>query len=1754
MKTLVTLIIALALAGGVFAQTSTQIPMAGLGIEVDKKVDKQLPFMVGNNAVIECPLQAMRGSVSANGLAIKSLSKEEGAGDFILRPLSYSKGELNTLGNGLIFIENNAVLLNRGNLTERFTASTDGIRQDFILANAPVGTQDLSVMLELKGAVATNSAQGVSIKMDNGRNLEYHNLYITDAAGKVLKGEMKAVSEGLIAINVNDANAVYPLTIDPTITDADWVALNTSIPGTDYDINAIAISGTDIYVGGAFAAAGSGLANRIAKWDGSAWSALGSGVSGTVYSLAISGTDLYVGGYFATAGGITVNNIAKWDITTSTWSALGSGVSSDVKALAISGTDVYAGGVFTTAGGNPANRIAKWNGTAWSALGAGLDNRVLCIAISGSDIYVGGRFRNAGGSSADRIAKWNITTSTWSALGSGANNYVLALAINGTDLYAGGSFSTAGGNSANRIAKWNITTSAWSALGSGLSGNSNEARAIAISGSDVYVGGAFTTAGEVTVGRIAKWDGTSWSALGSGLNDNLQAIAISGSGDLYVGGYLTSAGDVVASKIAKWNGTAWSALGSGLNASVSAIAINGGDMYIGGGLLQVGNVPASKIAKWNGSVWSALGTGVELTNGRNVSAIAISGGDVYVGGGFTTAGGITVNNIAKWDGTAWSALGSGVGSSVSSIAISGSDVYAGGYFTTAGGASANAIAKWNGTAWSALGTGLNSNVAAIAINGSNVYAGGPFTTAGGNPANYIAKWDGTSWSALGSGLGAQLTSIAISGSNVYAAGAFTTSGGVAANYIAKWDETTATWTALGSGVNSYIYTIATTGSDVYAGGGFTTAGGVSANSIAKWDGTAWSALGSGVNASPYALAMNGTSELIVGGGFMTAGDKFSPYLAKVVISSVAAPTMFEFTPGSAATGETVTISGTNLTGTTAVSFGGTAAASFTVTSATEITAVVGAGASGSVSVNTPGGTATLEGFAFISTLTITSFTPTSAGTGTFISITGTNFTGATAVRFGGTAAVSFNVDNATTISAMVADGTTGTVSVTTPGGTATSAGTFTYKPAYLTNLANTNNGCVAGNADTYWNGQAFTTGSNSLNLSSVDLSIFYGGDEAVVKIYSSSAGIMGSPIATLTGTYVSGDIWNFTPATPLTLSANTTYWLVLYSTWIAESTNSTNYDYTDVLTYTGSGTIPTTNRVAFSGNAGVNWEYYSASDPAPNYSSPFMFALYGDIIVTSVTWDGSESTAWNTAGNWSGNAVPTSSDDVTIPDVTNDPEVNITNAVCNNMTISSGAVLTIPAGKALTVSGTLTNNSTGGVVIQSDATGTGSLIMGTAAGSGSTIAGRYMTTDAWHLVAPPLSGQLISGFLTANSDIAEKAGVRGMMDYNPSGNVWNGFFTDATAGSLTMGNGFGMRTATNSAVTFTGQPSAGHLTLTGLISGKWNCVGNPYTSAMAINANTGKASTFLEDNAVLNANIDPGYGAIYIWDKGDAQNDLEDQYTIINNASEALYVQQGQAFLVKMNTSATSVVFFDEMQVHDPTLALKSTDNSWERIKLYAKCGNRSGFTQIAFNSAMTRGLDPTYDAGMLKGSTNLAVYTRLVDDNGFPFSIQALPNNGFDTMVIPVGLDFIAGGEVTFSAELQNLSPDCQPILEDNLTHTFTDLSSHSYTVSIPANSIITNRFRLHTSKLSSGLNDETSGNGLRAFVIKNSGIRVLGMVTGNTLATVYDIQGRVIVQRRLQNSGDNIIPTPNFGKGIYLLSLTGGSHPQQFKIQVIE
>src|SRR5438093_417556 len=141
-----------------------------------------------------------------------------------------------------------------------------------------------------------------------------------------------------------------------TFSDANWISMNPSIPGVDGSVFAAVADGSgNLYIGGPFTVAGGVIANRIAKWDGSTWTALGSGMNAPVRALAVSGSVLYAGGDFTTAGGSPANHIAKWD--GSRWSALGSGINSNVYALAVSGTDVFAGGRFTNAGGRNATDI-----------------------------------------------------------------------------------------------------------------------------------------------------------------------------------------------------------------------------------------------------------------------------------------------------------------------------------------------------------------------------------------------------------------------------------------------------------------------------------------------------------------------------------------------------------------------------------------------------------------------------------------------------------------------------------------------------------------------------------------------------------------------------------------------------------------------------------------------------------------------------------------------------------------------------------------------------------------------------------------------------------------------------------------------------------------------------------------------------------------------------------------------------------------------------------------------------------------------------------------------------------------------------------------------------------------------------------------------------------------------------------------------------------------------------------------------------
>jgi hypothetical protein len=143
---------------------------------------------------------------------------------------------------------------------------------------------------------------------------------------------------------------------------------------------------------------------------------LGEGVGGVVQAIALEGTNVYVGGQFSTAGALTANQIARWN--GSQWLALGGGLGGGnapaVQAIAVNGEEVYAGGNFTTAGGTGATNVALWNGRAWSGLGSGVGGfphaAVTALALSHHGLWVGGDFFTAGSRPAAGLSVWHALT------------------------------------------------------------------------------------------------------------------------------------------------------------------------------------------------------------------------------------------------------------------------------------------------------------------------------------------------------------------------------------------------------------------------------------------------------------------------------------------------------------------------------------------------------------------------------------------------------------------------------------------------------------------------------------------------------------------------------------------------------------------------------------------------------------------------------------------------------------------------------------------------------------------------------------------------------------------------------------------------------------------------------------------------------------------------------------------------------------------------------------------------------------------------------------------------------------------------------------------------------------------------------------------------------------------------------------------------------------------------------------------------
>jgi len=286
---------------------------------------------------------------------------------------------------------------------------------------------------------------------------------------------------------------------------------------------------------------------NIVYWNGTQWVTIASSFVGTTINDICVAPDgsVYATGLFSSIDGVAAVNIAKYD--GSTWSPLSTGLDNDGLHVSVAANgDLYVGGKFHTAGGVAAYHIARWDGSSWHKLGAyaGFNDEVYSIAISkdGKTVYVGGIFTDQYSLSASamlRIAKYTVSSDTFSAMGDGFNSTVSEVIISPSNyVYAGGGFTLSGIAPMKYISKWNGST--WEQLANGLSGGAVLSFAISDKGNIIAVGD-FTSNGDISMKGIALWNGSSWTNLDIIIyqgNSSVQPLTVLFVGeDIFIGGF-----------------------------------------------------------------------------------------------------------------------------------------------------------------------------------------------------------------------------------------------------------------------------------------------------------------------------------------------------------------------------------------------------------------------------------------------------------------------------------------------------------------------------------------------------------------------------------------------------------------------------------------------------------------------------------------------------------------------------------------------------------------------------------------------------------------------------------------------------------------------------------------------------------------------------------------------------------------------------------------------------------------------------------------------------------------------------------------------------------------------------------------------------------------------------------------------------------------------------------------------------------------
>ena len=494
-----------------------------------------------------------------------------------------------------------------------------------------------------------------------------------------------------------------------------------------------------------------------------------------------------------------------------------------------------------------------------------------------------------------------------------------------------------------------------------------------------------------------------------------------------------------------------------------------------------------------------------------------------------------------------------------------------------------------------------------------------------------------------------------------------------------------------------------------------------------------------------------------------------------------------------------------------------------------------------------------------------------------------------------------------------------------------------------------------------------------------------------------------------------------------------------------------------------------------------------------------------------------------------------------------------------NLTVESGASLTIEKTGSATVGGNFSNSGT--VTMNSDADEFSAIkISGTT--SGNVTYNRFVnvaSSNEWDLIGSPVDGLSISSFVSTNTSgtatLATNGSAYAVGYYDNSTDTWTNYTTGTVggAGNFDIGKGYQMGTVSGGTqiLAFTGTISSSDETQSIINNNaansgsgrRWNLVANPYPTYINANDDADNTNNFLTTNA---SKIDSNFLAVYGWDAdGSGYTARGHDY----NSNAAVYFAPGQAFMIASDdTSGENITIAEAMQTVSPAssddfISGDVMENTEIFLRLYSY-DELIEDAHIKFQDNMTLGLDPGYDLGdFYQGA---AITTRLVEnDEGFNFAHQQLPISAMENAVIPLVINQAAGQEFRINLHTATI-PDPNVYLEDIEEGTFTNLYEGDFVYTPTSDLEGVGRFFIHMTAdtMSSG---EVSTSILNAYKeIDASYITIEGLATqsNETKVSLYNILGREVLSTTLNNNmGTQTISTVGLSSGIYVIELESGS-----------